>query len=575
MFFAMRSTHLVEAKPMTTLSDIDLLNRTTRGDREAFCQLVARHQSLVCAIAYSVVGDVSRSEDVAQESFVAAWKQLGQLQDLAKFRSWLCGITRNLAAQAIRKEHKAESLEASGPIPSAERSPEDQAVSHEEQTLVWNALEALPGTYREPLVLYYRDEESVARVARSLDLSEDAVKQRLARGREMLRAEMLATVEKALRRTGPGAIFTLAVLGALPGMGAAAASAATLGATGKSAVPLAAAAVQAGLLGGLLGMLGGLAGGALGTWASWKTARYQRERDLYRRSIIIYAIALAVYMLPFVAMALGWRPFDYGTRTYLIGYAIWVTGFLGGSGIWIWCSVRRWRKIVAEEVAAGTPELPQTALRRQLARWEGRQWTSRRRFLGLPLVDINFGPLLPSADSLSRPAARVARGWIALGERAYGVLFAAGNIAVGSIALGTVSIGGVACGALGIGMVGFGGLGMGVLALGGGAIGLFAVGGLAVGWMASGGLALAWSAARGGAALAHDFAIGGAATAAHANDGAARTFIDNSWFFSRVEPLLAGTQQAGAWFGCVIVAAVVMLVIAWWFAAYRRRDGLT
>jgi RNA polymerase sigma factor (sigma-70 family) len=171
MFFAMRPSHLIEAKPMTTLSEIDLLNRTAQGDREAFGQLVARHQSLVCAIAYSIVGDFSRSEDVAQESFVAAWKQLGQLQDLAKFRSWLCGITRNLAAQAIREEYKAESLEASGPIPSAERSPEDQAVSHEEQTLVWNALEALPDNYREPLVLYYRDEESVARVAAAVSSS--------------------------------------------------------------------------------------------------------------------------------------------------------------------------------------------------------------------------------------------------------------------------------------------------------------------------------------------------------------------------------------------------------------------
>jgi len=571
MFFAKKSTHVIEAKPMTTLSEIDLLTRTARGDREAFGQLVARHQSLVCAIAYSILGDLSRSEDVAQESFLAAWKQLGQLQDLAKFKSWLCGITRNLAAQAIRKDRKTEPLEASGPIPSAERSPDDQAVSHEEQRLVWNALEALPDSYREPLVLYYRDEESVARVAAALDLSEDAAKQRLARGRDMLRAEMLLIVEKALRRSRPGAIFTLAVLGALPGMGAAAASAATLGATGKTAAPLAAAAVKSGLLGGLFGMLGGLAGGALGTWAGWKTARYQRERDFYRRSIIIYAMALTVYMLPFAAMALGWRPFDYGTRIYLIGYTIWVIGFFGGSGIWIWHSVRRWRKIVAEEVAAGTPELPQTALRQQLATWEGRQWTSRWRFLGLPLVDINFGSPLPSADSLSRPRACVARGWIALGDRAYGVILAVGNIAVGSIALGTVSIGGVAFGALGIGLVGFGGLGMGILALGGGAIGLFALGGLAIGWMSFGGLALAWNAAKGGGALAHDFAVGGSATAAHANDEAARAFVENSWFFGRVEPLLAGMQLPGGWLQAVILVAVAVFVTAYWLVAYRRR----
>jgi hypothetical protein len=56
---------------MTSLSDFELLNRTSRGDCEAFGQLVVRHQSLVCAFAYSIVGDFARSEDVAQEAFIA------------------------------------------------------------------------------------------------------------------------------------------------------------------------------------------------------------------------------------------------------------------------------------------------------------------------------------------------------------------------------------------------------------------------------------------------------------------------------------------------------------------------
>src|SRR5262249_29533926 len=159
---------------------------------------------------------------------------------------------------AVRKEHKTESLETTGLMAGAELRPEEQAISREEQTLVWNALGALPDSYREPLVLFYRDQESVARVAAALELSEDAVKQRLARGRELLRAEMVSTVEQALRRSGPGAIFTLAVLGALPGAGVTTASAATIGATGKTAAPLAAAAAKSALLAGLLGTLGGL-----------------------------------------------------------------------------------------------------------------------------------------------------------------------------------------------------------------------------------------------------------------------------------------------------------------------------
>lgn len=557
----------------TSLSDLELLDRTSRGDSTAFGQLVARHQSLVCAVAYSIVGDLARSEDVAQEAFVAAWQKLSQLHDLAKFKSWLCGITRNLAFLAIRKEHATERLDAHLPLAAAQPTPAEQAVSREEETLVWSALEALPETYREPLVLYYRDDESIARVAEALELSEDAVKQRLARGREMLRSEIAATVERALKRSGPGVIFTLSVLGALPGIGAASASAATIGAAGKAAVPLAAATVKAGMLAALLGSLGGVAGGAFGAWASWKTARYQRERDLYRRSIIIYVVGLAIFIVPFLAMAVGWQPWQMGTKVYLIAYGVWMAGFFGASGIWMWYFFRAWRRVVAEETAAGSPMLPSTTLHRELEKWEGRQWSSRRSLLGLPLVHVNFGSPSASLDRLVKRERCVARGWIAIGDRAYGLL-AVGNVAVGGIALGGISFGIVALGGLGIGVIGVGGFGAGLFAAGGGAVGLLATGGLAVGWLALGGAAFAWKAAKGGFALAHEFAIGGAAVAPHANDAAARSYVESSSFFTTVEPALARLQQSQqtGWLEATILGIALVAAIIFWLAAYRRNQ---
>jgi RNA polymerase sigma factor (sigma-70 family) len=520
------------------------------------------------------VGDLARSEDVAQEAFVAAWKQLGQLQDLTRFKSWLCGITRNLALLAIRKEHKTEPLDARSSPADAQPTPVERAVSREEQALVWSALEALPETYREPLVLFYRDEESVSRVAEALELSQDAVKQRLARGREMLRIEVAATVERALRQTGPGAIFTLAVLGALPGVGAASASAATLGAAGKAAGPLAAATINAGIMGALLGSLAGIAGGSLGAWASWKTARYQRERDLYRRSLIAYAIGLAVFITPILAMGLGWKPWAWGMTTYAIGFAVWMTVFFGGSGIWMWYLISRWRKIVAEEVAAGAPTLPQTQLHRHLARWEGRQWTSPWSLLGWPLVHINFGsPTLHPADTgVPGRKPHIARGWIAIGDRAYGIVLAVGSIATGGIAFGGVSMGGIAFGGAAFGLIGVGGFGAGLFAYGGCAIGIFAVGGLALGWLAVGGLALALWGAQGGLALAFQFATGGLAIAEHANDEAAAAFVQHSYFFRASEWLLALTQRAqqSGWFTGTLIAATLVFSIGFWLVAYRR-----
>ncbi len=561
--------------PETSLSDLELLDRTSHGDNAAFGQLVARHQSVVCGIAYSILGDLARSEDVAQEAFVAAWKKLSQLHDRAKFKSWLYGITRNLAFLAIRQEHPAEPLDDRRPLAAAQPTPAEQAVSREEQLLVWRALEALPETYREPLVLYYREEESVARVAESLELSEDAVKQRLARGREMLRSEIAATIERTLKRSGPGVVFTLSVLGALPGFGAASASAATIGVAGKAAAPLAAATVKAGLVAGLLGSLGGIAGGGLGAWASWKTARYQRERDLYRRAISIYVVGFAIFMLPFLVLVVGWQPWQLGTKVYLITYGIWMATFFGASGFWTWHLIRAWKRIVAEETAAGSPQLPTTTMHRELARWEGRQWTSRASWLGLPLVHVNLSSPASRLDYVGKPAASVARGWIAIGDRAYGIVLAVGNFAVGGIALGGISFGVLALGGLGIGVIGFGGFGGGIFAAGGGAVGLVATGGLAVGWLALGGAAFAWKAAKGGFALAHEFAVGGAAVAQHANDAAARGYIGNSPFFNRVEPALARLQefQQTGWFEVTLIGSALVIGTAFWLAAYRRKTN--
>ena len=73
-----------------------------------------------------------------------------------------------------------------------------------------------PDNYREPLVLYYREYQSIEHVAVQLELTEDTVKQRLSRGRKMLKEQALAFVEGALVKSTPGKVFTMGVLASLP-----------------------------------------------------------------------------------------------------------------------------------------------------------------------------------------------------------------------------------------------------------------------------------------------------------------------------------------------------------------------
>ena len=82
--------------------------------------------------------------------------------------------------------------------------------------LLWRTLADMPVNYCEPLVLFYREHQSMSEVAAQLDLSEDTVKQRLSRGRAKLREELTDVVEFTLTRTRPTGAFTVAVLAALP-----------------------------------------------------------------------------------------------------------------------------------------------------------------------------------------------------------------------------------------------------------------------------------------------------------------------------------------------------------------------
>jgi hypothetical protein len=90
----MTTTSRTESAPE---SDSSLWQLVCRGSESAFEVLVRRHQSLVCAVAYSACGNLALSEDVAQETFWTAWRTRATLEQPDRLRAWLCGIARNLA----------------------------------------------------------------------------------------------------------------------------------------------------------------------------------------------------------------------------------------------------------------------------------------------------------------------------------------------------------------------------------------------------------------------------------------------------------------------------------------------
>ena len=199
---------------MGQMTDAELVNASRRGEHAAFGALVERYQGVVCAVSYSRTGDRALSEDVAQETFIAAWRQLDRLRETQKIRSWLCGIARNLASKARKRSDRETVFE--GELVATDGNPFEAASDAESERLMREAMSRVPETYREPLLLHYSEGLSVREIADVLELSEAAVMQRLSRGRQYLAAGVTDLVERALRAQRTRRSLVAAVLAALP-----------------------------------------------------------------------------------------------------------------------------------------------------------------------------------------------------------------------------------------------------------------------------------------------------------------------------------------------------------------------
>ena len=496
--------------PTVPQNDAELVAASLSGNRDAFGQIVSRYQSLVCSLAYSATGSLSQSEDLAQDTFVTAWKQLRDLREPAKLRAWLCGIARNLIHSFLRREgrepsHRAESLEEISEGPSPEPLPVDTTISKEEAAILWRSLEKVPELYREPLILFYREHQSVEAVAAKLDLTEDAAKQRLSRGRKLLQEQFLNFVEGALAQTNPGSQFTLSVLSALPAL-TLTAKATALGTAAAKGSAAAKSAGAMGLLGALFAPIAIIAGNYANYRMSMNEAHSDRERKnikrIFRNSLLVAVGLSAILAVPLFSMFHNQTTpailfsvlFSQSIVIYFLTLAAFVIATLQPRRRYL-------ASILAQEYGG---HFPPAAF----------EYKSPWALLGLPLIHIRIGDRF---DVVRGPV----KAWIAIGSsHAIGVIFASGGIAVAPISFGGIAIG----------FLPFGAIALGVFAIGAVPVGVWAFGAAAVGWQAFCGCGLAWHSAVGGIVVARDFALGGFALAAQANNPIAQRFFDQDTF---------------------------------------------
>ena len=189
-------------------SDETLFLASQAGDELAFRTLVERHAPLVRRLALNVVRDELEAEDVAQEAFVAAWRNRQAWRPEARFTTWLYRIAMNKAIDRYRSRRSApHSQEVIAQIidrdVSLTETPEQEGGLERRQvsTTLMSALEALPATQRTALKLFYFEDMEVAKIATVMVTSEQSVRALLKRGRQALKLRLRNS--KTLAAHGP------------------------------------------------------------------------------------------------------------------------------------------------------------------------------------------------------------------------------------------------------------------------------------------------------------------------------------------------------------------------------------
>ena len=179
-----------------------LVARAQRGDRDAFSELLARHAPAVLTVAWRIMGDRALAEDIAQDTFMAAFRSLPRFRAEARFSTWVYRIAVNRCRDVLRSR-AADPVAAAGLVaddgpgviqPAGEspmhRTPEQQLLDKQRDVHVAEALGRLAPLYREAFVLKHVEGLSYDEMSEVLGVDASTLRMRVYKARQELSREL-------------------------------------------------------------------------------------------------------------------------------------------------------------------------------------------------------------------------------------------------------------------------------------------------------------------------------------------------------------------------------------------------
>jgi len=204
---------MTEPESLPVNADLLLVQRTLAGDQRAYGLLVVKYQRRVERLIGRMVRDSDLVQDIAQETFIRAYRALGQFRGEAQFYTWLYRIAVNTAKKQLMElkrdpvvlmsslmrneddETSAPELELNGQVADAE-TPESLLASKEIAQAVNDAMEALPKELGQAIALREIEGLSYEEIAQALDCPIGTVRSRIFRAREAISARIKPMLER-------------------------------------------------------------------------------------------------------------------------------------------------------------------------------------------------------------------------------------------------------------------------------------------------------------------------------------------------------------------------------------------
>lgn len=162
------------------------------GDHGAFAQFIDKYKETVFLCCRRLGLREDEAEDVASETFLAAYKGISRYRGRAELSTWLWSIAYRRAVSYLRKNRRQWQLEAE-PDESRqagsgkEQEPAAAIQGKETEKIVWEAVERLPRLWAMAIILYYREEKSIIDIAKIMQAKENTIKTYLFRARQRLK----------------------------------------------------------------------------------------------------------------------------------------------------------------------------------------------------------------------------------------------------------------------------------------------------------------------------------------------------------------------------------------------------